>query len=223
MAEIEAFETREAMTQAARGAVLEALRAGLGARGRASLAASGGSTPVPLYEALSGETALAWERVTVTLADERMVPADHEHRNGKLIRRTLLSGPARAATYAPLDEPGTLDEALFPLDVAVMGMGEDGHTASWFPGCGGLQDALEGAPEAVVHTVPDPMPEGAPHERLTLTRAAITGARLPLLLVTGAAKREVLEEAMRHGQVETMPVRALLHAPGTALRVMYAD
>ena len=223
MPEIEEFASREVMTRAARGAVLDALRAGLDERGRASLAASGGSTPVPLYEALAGETSLAWERVTVTLADERMVPPDHEHRNGKMVRRTLLSGPAKAATYVPLDEPGALDAALFPLDVAVMGMGEDGHTASWFPQSPGLAEALEGAPEAVVHTVPDPMPEGAPHERLTLTRAAITGARLPLLMVTGEAKRAVLEEAMRHGQVETLPVRALLHAPDTNLRVLYAD
>ena len=223
MAEVEEFDSREAMTAAARAAVLDALRAGLDERGRASLAASGGSTPVPLYEALAGETALPWERVTVTLADERVVPPDHEHRNGKMVRRTLLSGPARAAAYLPLDEEGTLDADLFPLDVAVMGMGEDGHTASWFPASPGLADALEGAPEAVVRTVPDPMPKDAPHERLTLTRAGVTGARLALLLVSGERKRAVLDEAMRHGQVETMPVRALLHAPGANLRVMYAD
>ena len=222
MAEIETFESRDALTAAATRAVRNALAAGLDARGAASMACSGGGTPVPVYEALSAETALAWERVTVTLADERDVPADHEHRNGKMVRATLLRGAGAAARYVPLEREGTLD-VPFPLDAAVMGMGEDGHTASWFPQSPGLKEALEGPRDAIVRTIPDPMPESAPHERLTMTRAAIIGARLVLLLVTGEAKRAVLEEAMRRGQVEEMPVRALLHAPNVTLRVLYAD
>ena len=222
MADIETFDSREALTAAAARAIKEALAAGIEERGRASMAASGGSTPGPVYEALSGEASLAWEKVTVAIADEREVPADHEHRNGKMVRQKLLKGAAAPAAFVPLDAEGTLDDALFPLDVAVMGMGEDGHTASWFPQSPGLKEALEGAENAVVRTVPDPMPDGAPHERLTMTRAAITGARLPLLLVSGEKKRAVLEEAMRQGQVEEMPVRALLHAPGTGLRVMWS-
>lgn len=222
MPEIEEFDSREALTREAHRACLRALQDAV-ASGRASMACSGGSTPVPLYEALSGEASLPWERVTVTLADERDAPGGSEDRNDRLVRASLLRGPARHASFVPLAGRDRLDGALFPLSVAVMGMGEDGHTASWFPGCGGLAAALEGDERAVIRTVPDPLPENAPYERFTLTRAAITNAGLILLLVTGEAKRAVLEEAMRHGQVETMPVRALVHAREARLRIMYAD
>ena len=222
MAEIESFEGREAMTREAARAVTRALT-DAAEGGRASLACSGGSTPIPLYEALSGETGVPWERVLVTLADERDAPDGHDARNDKLVRQHLLRGPARHADFTPLVGTDRLPQDLLPLTVAVMGMGEDGHTASWFPTSPGLTEALEGPERAVVRCVPDPMPEGAPYERLTLTRAAITNAGLILLLVTGEKKRAVLEEAMRHGQVEVMPVRALVHAREANLRILYAD
>ena len=222
MAEIERFDSREALTREAARAVARALGEAA-AEGGASLACSGGSTPIPLYEALSGEASLAWERVRVTLADERDAPDGSEARNDRLVRQHLLRGPARHADLTPLVGTDRLPPDLLPLTVAVMGMGEDGHTASWFPTSPGLAEALEGDERAVVRCVPDPMPEGAPYERLTLTRAAITHAGLILLMVTGEAKRGVLEEAMRHGQVETMPVRALIHAREANLRILYAD
>ena len=222
MAEIEEFESREAMTREAARAVGRALAGAAERDGRASIACSGGSSPVPLYEALSGEASLPWERIAVTLADERDAPDGHDARNDALVKRHLLRGPARHATMTPLVGTDRLPANLLPLSVAVMGMGEDGHTASWFPTSPGLAEALEGDERAVVRVVPDPMPQNAPYERLTLTRAALTHAGLILLLVTGEKKRAVLDEAMRHGQVETMPVRALIHAREANLRVLYA-
>lgn len=223
MAKIEEFESRAAFVSAATKAIMDALKAGIEARGHASLAASGGSTPVPIYEALSAEAGLAWEKVHITLADERDAPEGTSHRNDVLVRKHLLRGPAKDARFTPLVGTETLAQDLLPLDVAILGMGEDGHTASWFPHCGNLQEALDGPADAVVRTVPQEMPANAPFERLTLTRAALAGAGLPLLLVTGQDKRAVLDEAMRDGAVEEAPVRALLHAPDTTLRVMYAE
>ena len=222
MAEIEEFESRQAMTRAAARAVVDVLTAKTQGSGRASMACSGGTSPISLYEALSGEASLPWERIDVTLADERDAPDGAEARNDLLVRQHLLRGPARHASFTPLVGTDRLPPELLPLSVAVMGMGEDGHTASWFPTSPGLSDALEGADRDVVRVVPDPMPENAPYERLSLTRAAITHAGLTLLLVTGEKKRAVLDEAMRHGQVETMPVRALIHAREANLRILYA-
>ena len=223
MAQIERFEIRAAFVAAAAAAAAAALRAGIEARGRASLAASGGGTPVPVYEALAAADGIDWSKVRVTLADERDAPEGGPHRNDDLVRRHLMRGPAAAAGFVPLCGTHALPGEILPLDVAILGMGEDGHTASWFPQADGLAEALGGEAGTVVRTVPQEMPTNAPFERLTLTKAALAGARLPLLLVTGQDKHGVLTEAMRQGQVEEMPVRALLHAPGTNLRVLYAD
>ena len=224
MAKIEHFETRDALFAEATRAIARALRdAAEGEDRRASLACSGGSSPVPLYEALAGDSTIPWERVTVTLADERDAPDGDSARNDALVRKTLLRGAARGADFVPLVGTERLPSEALPLTAAVMGMGLDGHTASWFPGCQGLTEALEGGERDVVRTIPDPLPESGPFERLTLTRAALTNAKLLVLLVTGPEKRAVLDEAMRHGQVEALPVRALLHAREANLRVLYAD
>ncbi|MBB4658426.1 6-phosphogluconolactonase [Parvularcula dongshanensis] len=219
---IETFESREAMTEAAKTACLHALRAGVEERGAASCALSGGSTPVPLYEALS-ETEFDWDKVHVTLADERDAPDDTPARNDKLLREHLLKDYASAAKLTPMVGLDHLPDAFSPLDLIVLGMGDDGHTASLFPNSPGLKEALEGPADEVFKVTPDPLPPGAPYARLTLSRAGLLGARSILLLVTGEKKRAVLEEAMRAGQVEDMPVRAILHADGAPLRVLYAD
>lgn len=221
MAKIEEFTTREEMTIAALAAAEATLRDGLSARGEASCALSGGSTPLPLYEAMS-RLPLDWPRVHVTLADERQAEEGSGARNDALVRKHLMRGPAADATFRPLIGADTVP-APQPFDLVVLGMGEDAHTASLFPLSPGLSEALSAPADAVVEVTPDPLPEDAPYPRLTLSRAGILGARLVLLLITGEKKRAVLEDAMRQGQVETAPVRAVLHAKDVRLRVMYAE
>lgn len=219
---IEEFENREALTEAALQACVGALEGAVASRGRAFCALSGGSTPVPLYEAMS-RASLPWEKVCVTLADERLAPEGSGGRNDELLDRHLLKDRAAAAHLVPLAREGSLPEIQFPLDLAVLGMGTDGHTASLFPEGAGLDAALHGEPHQVFEVTPKALPKDAPWSRLTLTPKALAHAGTVLLLVTGQEKRRVLEEALAGDDARTMPVRAILHAEEAPLRVLYAD
>ncbi len=184
-------------------AVAADLAAALAARGCASLAVSGGNTPKAFMQALAQQP-LDWGRVTVTLVDERWVPESSDRSNAALVRSHLLQGPASEARFLPLHrdtaEPETslaevarsLADAL-PLDVAVLGMGEDGHTASFFPGGDLLEQALD--PDGTSAVLPMRAP-GAGEPRITLTLPVLLAARRLYLHIEGAGKREVLEQAL---------------------------
>lgn len=212
------FDSDAAMASALAAAVADGLRAGLAGRGGASLAVSGGRSPIPFLEALSAEM-LDWSRVVVTLVDERWVAPSSADSNEALVRRHLLRGPAAAACLVPLKTPAASPEAGVaaalalraemprPFDAVVLGMGEDGHTASLFPDAAGLADALDpaGAAELVcIH------PPRAPHARITLSLAGVLATRRLFLQAGGAAKRAVLERAAREGEPLRLPVAALL-------------
>ncbi len=189
-------------------------------RGTASLVVSGGSTPKPLFEHLSRQS-LAWDRVRVTLADERWVPADHEASNERLVRRHLLVGEAAAAELIGLKTPDPTPEAgreaceralarlPRPFDVVVLGMGGDGHTASLFPDAPELGAGLD--PETG-HTCLAVRPPAAPHPRMSLTLSAITGSRKLVLHITGEDKRQVYLSASKPGPAEELPIRAVLES-----------
>ena len=209
MSEIETYPTREALFDAAAHALIDVLTAALAAKGSASLALAGGSTPAPVYRRLA-QADLDWPKVTVILTDERKVAPDHPDSNARMLRQTLLTGPAAEAAFAPLTEPAVA--GLTPFDGVLLGMGEDGHFASLFPGNRALAAGLSG--DALVVDVPagEPAP---PQPRSSLTLKALTGAASPLLLVTGAAKRAVLEAA------DGLPVAALIDAVHP--RILWAD
>ena len=205
-------------------AVAAKLEAGLAARGVAVLAVSGGRTPGRFFAALSAKP-LDWGKVIVTLVDERWVPVDHARSNEALVRAGLLQGPAAAARLVGLvSEAASPEEGLpeiagrigalpLPLDVVVLGMGTDGHTASFFPGGDRLGEALD--PAGVAPVVPMRAP-GAGEPRITLTLPLILAARAVYLHIEGADKAavlaEALNEALKNGTVEEMPVRAVLRA-----------
>lgn len=189
------------------------------ARGAARLAVPGGSTPAPFLEAL-GRARIDWARVVVCPTDERWVASDAERSNEALLRRTLLRGAA-AARFVSLNPGASLDDqaiervdaqvrAILPLDVCVLGMGEDGHTASLFPGADRLAEALDPRARRAVLALCAP---GAPEPRISLSASALLGARLACLLMTGERKRRVLDEALGPGPTERMPVRAVLRGP----------
>ncbi len=196
--------------------------------GRASLAVSGGSTPKRFFRALAQEQ-IAWRHVTCTLVDERWVSEDNDRSNAKLVKDNLLQDKAAEATFLPLfsghdsPEQGLLSVSAKlakldrPFDVVVLGMGMDGHTASFFPGGDNLTAALDDNAGLVA-----PMrAPGAGEPRITLTLPAILDCRYLVLHIEGAEKKAVLDNAMVAGPVEEMPVRAILHQDQTDL-VIYS-
>ena len=184
-------------------------------REQVSFAVPGGTTPGPVFDVLSGID-LDWSRVTVLPTDERWVEEDSPRSNARLIRERLLAGPAAAAGFVSLiaDEP-TPEAALpgliaavaphLPLSVLLLGMGEDGHVASLFPGADRLAEALaEEAPPVVAVRA-----AGVPEPRVSLSAPVLRGALAVHLVITGAAKRAVVEEAVRKSPAEA-PVRLVL-------------
>lgn len=182
---------------------------------RVSLAVPGGTTPGPAFEVLSGVD-LDWERVAVMPTDERWVAADSGRANARLIGERLLVGHAAKARFVSLltDDP-TPEAALpaltqavephLPLTLLLLGMGEDGHIASLFPGADRLEAALAAdAPPVMALRAP-----GAPEPRISLTAPVLQGAMSVHLLITGAAKRETLERAAGQAAAEA-PVRLVL-------------
>jgi len=176
-------------------------------RGHAVLAVSGGRSPVPMFERLRYRP-VRWDAVTITLVDERAVPPGHEDSNARLVQEHLLRDAAAAASFVPLiadaleaSEParavvrlnGTLDAAFRQPDVAVLGMGEDGHTASLFADAPELGEALNGDTPCYVVT----RPPSAPHARVTLNLAALLAAERVFLAFSGAAKAAVFERALQ--------------------------
>ena len=176
----------------------------------------------PFLEALS-EAELAWKDVRVMPTDERMVSERSPRSNARLIREALLKGKAAEAQFVDMYEPllgarRARVAAALPIDVLVLGMGADMHTASLFPNAPELGAALaDGAPEIL-----EINPPGQPEARLTLTAPVLRAASVVHILITGADKLAALERALAGGPVEEAPVRAVLTAPGP-VTVHYAE
>jgi 6-phosphogluconolactonase len=197
------------------GEIVAGLRAALAARGRASLSVPGGTSPGPVFDLLA-EADLDWSRVAVLLNDERWVDEASPRSNTRLLRERLLVGRAAAAQlvplYAPAPEPETMLTALaagiaphLPLDVLMLGMGADMHTASLFPGADRLTQALSvDAPILMALRA-----EAAGEPRITLTAPVLRRAGLTHILITGAEKRAAIERAMGLSEVEA-PVKLVL-------------
>lgn len=198
-------------------AVAEQLRSAISARGVATLVVSGGRSPVAFFQNLAQQS-LDWSKVVVSLADERWVPVEHADSNAGLLKRYLLQGPAAEARFIGLYRAtSTLDEAakeadhalaeLPPIDVLVLGMGDDGHTASLFPKSPNLSEALrlDGQRRCLPMLAPT-----VPRQRLTLTRQLLASARLQILSISGQAKLDTLRTAVAGDDLAEMPIRAFL-------------
>jgi len=199
------------------------LKQSIETRESASLVVSGGTTPGPLFDELSGRE-LAWNKVTITLADERWVAATEDGSNEKLVRERLLKGRAAAAHFVPLktddarpeDAAPKVQRAIAalprPFDVVLLGMGDDGHTASLYPDSPELAQALDMSEPAMVLAVHADSAK-ATSVRITLTLRALLDARFIAILVRGKAKRDTLQKALDGDDVAQMPVRAVLVGP----------
>ena len=209
----------------------EHLRGAIAARGVALLIVSGGKSPARFFDQLSNVD-LDWTRVAITLADERRVADDSPRSNARLVRERLLRNRAEAASFTPLaDVRLPEDQELaaasarianlpMPADVVVLGMGDDGHTASWFPGADGLVEAMDPAARQLVAPIVAP---DAPEPRLTLTGRVILRARAIALEIQGEAKLATFAAALASGPEDAMPIRAVLRGAADRLTVFMSS
>ena len=197
--------------------VAEQLRAAISARGEATLVVSGGRSPVAFFQNLASQ-GLDWSKVTITLADERWVPVEHADSNAGLLKKYLLQGPAAKARFLSLysaaaNLDGAAEQAdrllaeLPTIDVLVLGMGDDGHTASLFPNSPNLAEALKA--DGIRRCWPMLAPS-VPHQRLTMSRALLATASYTVLSIAGDSKLETLSVALAGDDVASMPIRAFL-------------
>ena len=223
---IRSFPDADTLSAELADQVAEGLKSSIAARGRATLAVSGGTTPIRFFECLS-VFELDWSRVTVTLADERFVPPSSKRSNEKLVRDNLLVGQAAAASFVPLySQTADVEDAAraaavaiaalgLPLDILVLGMGTDGHSASLFPDANEADALLTATPGPAVLPVHAP---SAGEPRLTLSLDTLSNARAIYLHIEGTEKRAVLERADN----ENLPVAAVLEAARTPVVTYWA-
>ncbi len=221
----------DAWAAASADAIAAALRPVLEGDARARLLLSGGSTPAPVYRALSRSQALDWGRIDVALVDERWLRPDDPDSNAHLLRDTLLQHRAKVAAFHSLTRQGQgIEDAVHaanlharrPADVVVLGMGEDGHTASLFPRMRGLDEALASAQPYIAVDASGCAGAGRFARRISLTPAGLAPARARLLLIRGTAKRDLFERAVDGDNVRELPVRLAFTMPGAVLQVHWA-
>jgi 6-phosphogluconolactonase len=213
------YEDADELADAVAGDVGFIIESALDARGGAVIALAGGRTPLPAYQRLA-DAKLDWKRVTIIPGDERIVPLGDTLSNVTAIGKIFLPKGARVLPLVSEKAPdykaagraadAILQDLHWPLDLCLLGVGSDGHTASIFPGPD-YDEALSGPRERRALGVrPDPMPDDAPVARVTLSRAGIVTARALMIAVTGDAKRRVLEDAIRQGAGSPYPIGRVL-------------
>jgi 6-phosphogluconolactonase len=204
------------------GCIAQQIRTQLTRQDRVVLALSGGKSPIALFESLRTHS-LPWDRVVITLIDERVVPESHPDSNSQLLRKYLLQEGVAQAQFLSWFEHVESLQALTPealanlvnselgkhlnhIDIAVLGMGEDGHTASWFPQGLGLHSAMQST-----DWVTWVRPVTASHLRITLTKWAVLNAKYVHLSIAGGAKVQVYERAKANAE-SNLPIAAVLHS-----------
>lgn len=222
------FADRAGLAHALAAAVADRLAQAAEARGAATLAVSGGTTPTRFFETLSAMN-LDWSNVTVLPVDERFVPESSERSNARLIKQKLLQGSAATARFVPLFAPDLDADAAaraaddhvgrlgLPLDVVVLGMGNDGHTASFFPDAVELEALLAPRMKPIVASVHS---DSAGEQRLTLTLPPIASAQFIALHIEGEEKAATLAKALAPGS--TLPVRRVIDAAATQVEIFWA-
>ncbi|WP_394224318.1 6-phosphogluconolactonase [Alteromonas gracilis] len=219
------FETPDALTDAFAKDLVSILKTGIKTRGRASLVVSGGRTPLALFKQLS-ETDLEWDKVDITLADERWVNEDHEASNTSLVKNNLIQNKAAAARFIELKNDAddasegvsaaesNLASMSQPFDALILGMGEDGHTASLFPCSEQVHDGLDMSSGRTCIAV---QPTTAPHQRISLTLPALLNSRHVFLHLTGEKKKQVLLDAIENATEAQKPITAVVNRASVTL------
>ncbi len=229
MSDVFSFPSPAAWAQACADRLTDALASAPGEH--AVFAGSGGSTPAPIYARMR-EASLDWSRVVVTLIDERYVPETSPDSNARLLKETLLTGPASKAVFVPLYSPAvTVDRAaalatmrLRPhgrFDAVLLGMGEDGHICSMFPDSPTLKTLLSPGLPPAVFGVPTGREQAPTQERLSINLPYLAQARRVVLAITGRQKRAVFERDAG-GDPAVTPIAALI-AANVPLEVLWTE
>lgn len=229
------FENRAEMIAALQAECEVALRTAVEERGEATFMVSGGSTPEPLYKALS-QVDLPWESVYVALVDERWVDFEHDKSNEAFTVKHLIQNKAAVANLVGMknsaetavqgldDCESAYQQLAQPFDITILGMGSDGHTASLFPHAQGLADALMPDSEQLCAAIIANQSEvtGAITERMSLTLSGLLRSKVLVLLITGDEKLAVLRAAQAGNDVSEMPIRAVLQQQQVPVVVYWA-
>ena len=227
------FDTPAEMAEQVAGDIGFVIESAIEAHGSARIAVPGGKTPDVVYKALLANKGLDWSKITLVPTDDRLVALDDELSNYAKLESFF---GAKGANVVPLVDEAALgdyreagrlaDERLklidWPLDLVMLGMGADGHTASIFPGPD-LDRAVAGPRERrAVGVRPDPLPPEAPVERVTLTAAALSSARAVMVVISGAEKRAVLEKAIEEGPLSSKPIGRVLAEIDAAVDIFWS-
>ncbi|GAA5144042.1 6-phosphogluconolactonase [Thalassotalea piscium] len=229
MYQINEFKQRESLDQALASKVADILVEAVKSKGKASIAVSGGSTPKGFFKALS-QIDLPWANITITLADERWVAFDSADSNTRLVHENLLQNKAVAANFFHLKQDNILSEEtladlnvaaasmLLPLDVLILGMGEDGHTASLFP-CSDQIDECFSTSAPLLRV----LPKTAPNERISFSFLSLKESKNIFLHISGTGKKVVLNKALADTNIKEMPIRAFIQDPEINTQVFWAE
>lgn len=229
MMQLQQFSSTDNLNADFAARLVDILQQAIEQRGAAYLVVSGGKTPQALFNTLSN-TDLAWDKVTVLLADDRWLDANQPDSNERLVKATLLQNKASNARFISLyaDTASAFTgaaevlpriSALPTFDAVILGMGEDGHTASLFPCSAQIEEGLSDGAPAVLAVEP----QTAPYQRMSLSLSRLLDSRHIFLHLVGSNKLTVLNKAMAERDVLAMPIRAFLHHPVAQVTVMYSD
>jgi len=230
MHKINEFASRQSLDESLAEQVSEILLNAVKIKGRASIAVSGGSTPKGFFNILSKKT-LPWKQITVTLADERWVDIADDASNTKLVHENLLQNNAVDANFFHIKQGKNLSNdvladlnlaastTVLPFDVLILGMGEDGHTASLFPCSNEIHAALSKDAAPLLKVVP----ATAPHERISFSYRYLAQSENTFLHIVGENKKTVLNQALTSDEVAEMPIRAFLQHPSLTTNVYWAE
>ena len=226
------FPSRSAAEEALAAALEAGVRDAHAEGRRARIALSGGSSPEPAYRAFAAKD-LDWSKVDIALVDDRWVDVDQAGSNQAMIERAFASATGvtifgmKLPTASPKQAEAELDgvyRALRPFDAIVLGMGPDAHTASWFPASPDLAACLDPqGPASVLGVDASLAPVAAPYpERMTVTLPVVSEAQQILILVFGADKKQILQQAL-DTPVTNAPIKAVIEASGTKCIALWAN
>lgn len=222
------FDNATELNQVFSQEIADKLQAGIEQNGTATLLVSGGNTPKPMFEMLSKKD-IDWQNVNIALVDDRWVELDDAASNEAMVNSALLINKANAANFVGMKtEHNNAFDAVDavtkkftsfnkPFDVVILGMGEDGHTASIFPCCAQLDEALTTDADIMATE-----PTTAPHQRMTFTKSALLNSKQLYLHLVGESKETVLQDVAAGSDEKLAPIRAFLNQSAVPMSVMLA-